>query len=387
MSAPLPSQPETVLDGKYRLGQTLAVSSFGAVYDAEDLSVGKRVALKVLHRALDADGRTTFFNASRAVARLSHPNLVSILAIGGSDEHAPYLVMEHLAGETLQELVTREGPLSALKLADLALDLFAGLAALHAGGVLHGNLSPRNVFVTYPRPQRPQLKLLGLGVPSACREPTREPGYMRAASQLGAATTTERSDVYAASAILFFMATGRAPTSPIDPLMTPLPDSIRECVSQGMGSDPLVTPSSAADLMQQLRQRFSNSADALSQSGRQPLLREGYNSVLQTRTLDVLGAAASGAPRPALLRAAASDRLVSDSLLLSPRVPKPPGSPKLELGLDFMPSPGDPVLQAELEKRHLPTEVPVKSRWFGALSATALGFTVGVALARLLGLI
>src|ERR1041384_3482794 len=107
MSAPLAHPELSVIDGKYALVRELGSGGAGTVYEAEQLSVGKRVALKTLNQgvASDPEFRARFDGEARAAARIAHANVVDVLDLGVTVDGTPYFVMELLEGETLAELV------------------------------------------------------------------------------------------------------------------------------------------------------------------------------------------------------------------------------------------------------------------------------------------
>jgi len=119
----------------------------GEVYRAHDPRLGREVAIKVVHDSMAADvtRRHRFEQEARAVAALSHPNILAIFDVGTGDR--PYLVTELLDGENLRVLLER-GPLPLKRARDLALQFVAGLTAAHGRGIVHRDLKPENLFVT-----------------------------------------------------------------------------------------------------------------------------------------------------------------------------------------------------------------------------------------------
>ena len=142
------SLPEGTSLGPFRILSFLGQGGIGEVYRARDSRLGRDVAIKVLHRewAEDPERLGRFERESRAVAQLSHANVVHLLDVG-EQGGLPYLVMELLEGESLRSVLLR-GPLSLKKALDLARQVVQGLTAAHDAGIVHRDLKPENIFLT-----------------------------------------------------------------------------------------------------------------------------------------------------------------------------------------------------------------------------------------------
>src|SRR5512136_939651 len=146
--------------GPYEILAPLGAGGMGEVYRARDAKLGRDVAVKVLPAELttNPDALSRFEREARAVAQLSHPNILAIHDFGQQGETA-YAVMELLEGETLRARLAL-GALPARKAVDLAVQIAEGLAAAHEKGVVHRDLKPENVFLTHEG----RVKLLDFGL-------------------------------------------------------------------------------------------------------------------------------------------------------------------------------------------------------------------------------
>ncbi len=146
--------------GPYEIQSPLGAGGMGEVYRARDTRLGRDVAIKILPESFapEADRLHRFEQEARAVAALSHPNILAIFDTG-QNNGSPFLVSELLEGETLRVVLDR-GPLSQRKAVDYAVQLAQGLAAAHERGIVHRDLKPENVFVT----KDARIKILDFGL-------------------------------------------------------------------------------------------------------------------------------------------------------------------------------------------------------------------------------
>ena len=203
---PTPLLPGTII-GRFELARELGRGAFGVVYEARDRELGRLVALKIVRPGRSEVDESKIAREAEAVARLSHPNLVTLYDVGHS-ESGPYLVFELLRGKTLQERID-EGPLPVPAAVHVAVEIARGLAHAHAEGVVHRDLKPSNVFVG----NRGQVKILDFGMAHAFgrrRVSGGTPAYM-APEQWADAPEDERTDVFALGVILHRMLSAEYP--------------------------------------------------------------------------------------------------------------------------------------------------------------------------------
>ncbi|HRZ36008.1 MAG TPA: protein kinase [Candidatus Paceibacterota bacterium] len=203
--------------GHYQIVRRLGEGGMGAVYEAEDLENGRRVALKVLSHTLDSpEARERFFREGRLAASINHPNSVYVFGteeIGGT----PVIAMERVAGGTLQERVQAAGPLPVGRAVDAVLEVIAGLDAAQRIGVLHRDVKPSNCFIDADGTVK--IGDFGLSISTAIRT---EPALTATGMFLGTPAfcspeqlrgdeLNARSDLYSVGATLFYLLTGHTP--------------------------------------------------------------------------------------------------------------------------------------------------------------------------------
>jgi serine/threonine-protein kinase len=207
--------------GRYVIQRALGSGAFGAVYEAIQQPLGKRVALKVLHAAQlhNADALRRFTAEAEATAKLRHPHIVDVIDLG-AHEGVPYIAMEFLEGESLGERLHREGRLSTRAAVDLLLPVLSAVATVHDAAIVHRDLKPDNIFLAVVRPGKVQAKLLDFGiakVKEAQNSLTRTGTMMGTVIYMSPEQAREskdvdgRSDQWAMGVILYECITGRCP--------------------------------------------------------------------------------------------------------------------------------------------------------------------------------
>jgi serine/threonine-protein kinase len=210
-----------VLDGRYQLTSRLARGGMATVYQGIDTRLNRTVAIKLMHVGLgdDAEFARKLDREARAVARLSHPCVVSVFDQGRDDSNSgggrPYIVMEFVDGHTLRDVINRDAPLSPLRCLELMEPVLAALAAAHDAGLVHRDVKPENVLIS----DRGQLKVADFGLAKAVSSQTSTAtqglligtvSYLPPELVMSGKADA-RSDVYSAGVVLFELLTGRKP--------------------------------------------------------------------------------------------------------------------------------------------------------------------------------
>jgi eukaryotic-like serine/threonine-protein kinase len=143
-----PPQPGELIADRYELEELVGTGGMSSVFRAHDRQLERLVAIKILHQhyAADPEYLERFRREARAVARLSHPNIVTVID-RGDDGGRQYIVFEHVDGENLKELVVRSGRLPVRQALELALAVADGLAFAHDHGLVHRDVKPQNVLL------------------------------------------------------------------------------------------------------------------------------------------------------------------------------------------------------------------------------------------------
>ncbi|MDX6616228.1 MAG: eukaryotic-like serine/threonine-protein kinase [Solirubrobacterales bacterium] len=205
----------TLLSGRYRLESKLGSGGMSTVYLAEDETLDRPVAVKVLHREIsdEPDQLERFRLEARSAAKLSHPNLVTVID-AGEDDGTPYIVFEYVDGETLKQLIQRDGPLGVDEAVAYAIEIGRGLQAAHARRLVHRDIKPQNVLID----TEGRAKVADFGIARSLEQH----GITAAGRVLGTTDyvspeqamgedVDERSDVYSLGIVLYEMLTGDVP--------------------------------------------------------------------------------------------------------------------------------------------------------------------------------
>jgi eukaryotic-like serine/threonine-protein kinase len=200
---------EKLLAGRYELRRALGAGMVGEVYEARDRELDRRVAVKLAHPYLASDEafRDRFGRAARQAAGIQHPNVVVLYDMGG--QARPFVVVEHVDGRSLRGLLRGGRPLEPDTAMRIAMGVCSGLSAVHAAGLVHGDVTPPNLLLG----REGDVKVADVGLAAATlgsRGLVGAAGYL-SPEQTQAGVADDRSDVYSLGCCLYEMVTGRPP--------------------------------------------------------------------------------------------------------------------------------------------------------------------------------
>jgi len=267
-----------ILAGKYRVVRFLAEGGMAVVYEAQHIVVKRRFAVKVLRPDFSQRREilARFQREAESAGRIESEHIAAALDFGITGDGSPFIVMEHLTGESLAALLARELHLPVGRAADLCIQACKGVHAAHSAGIIHRDLKPQNLFVCRREDGTDLLKVLDFGIAkleatdaqgAATRTGTMlgTPFYMSPEQARGDRDAGHRIDVYGLGAVLYEMLSGQKPhpgeshnailhhiaTQPALPLAgraPELPAPIVEIVHRSLAPDPCERFASAKDL-------------------------------------------------------------------------------------------------------------------------------------------
>lgn len=216
-----PTLEGRVIAGKFRIGSIIGAGASGSVYRADQVALGRTVAVKILRADLTSDPRlaSRFEDEALAASRLNHPNTVSIIDYGQSEDGLLYLVMEFLRGQPLTSIIARELPLSPERTVDILGQVLSGIEEAHAEGVVHADLKADNIVVSARRGGRDWVKVVDFGIARLLERPQESadvrmicgtPEYM-APEVIRGNPPGVGSDIYALGVILYELLCGVTP--------------------------------------------------------------------------------------------------------------------------------------------------------------------------------
>ncbi|SCL16175.1 serine/threonine protein kinase [Micromonospora nigra] len=282
--------PGSLIDGRYRIRGRVARGGMATVYTATDERLERTVAVKIIHssqatgaRARPADFLDRFTDEAKAIARLTHPNVVAVYD-QGTHAGLPYLVMEYVRGRTLREVLSERRRLNPDESLAIAEQMLAAIAAAHRAGLVHRDIKPENVLVAEAPTGGPAnlvdsvVKVADFGLARAVEASTDEQDgsqLMATVAYVAPELVTDghadaRTDVYSAGIVLFEMLTGRVPYDgdrPVDvawqhvdrdvptpsTLVPGLPRVLDDLVARATRRDPGARPTDAGALLAEVQ--------------------------------------------------------------------------------------------------------------------------------------
>src|SRR5438309_8207145 len=262
----------TLIDGRYRLQTRLGSGGMADVFLGEDEQLGRKVALKLLHRrfAEDPDFVERFRREAQSAAGLQHPNIVSVYDRGSFDG-TYYIAMEYVPGRSLKQVIRQEAPIDPVRAIDITLQILKAARFAHRHGVIHRDLKPHNALVD----ESDHVKVTDFGIARAGASDMTETGSIMGTAQYLSPeqaqghAVSETSDLYSIGVILYELLTGRvpfdadsavtialkhvaeAPTAPTQ-VNAAVPPELEHVVLWALNKSPADRPASADDLIQAL---------------------------------------------------------------------------------------------------------------------------------------
>lgn len=273
-----------LLENKYRIGALLGIGGMGVVYEATNVRIGRKLAIKFLSPHVMASPRAVarFENEARIAASVGHRNIVDIIDLGETVDGVHYIVMEYLDGRDLGDILDLSGKLPISRAVDFTIQILSALRAVHEQGIIHRDLKPENVRIVGAQGRTLEVKLVDFGVSRLAGKAGNElgltrtgtvvgtPRYMAPEQARGRKEIDRRADIYSVGVMLYRMLTGALPIEadgynemiialtteePIDVRLqgAAVPDALAEIVMKAISKDPQDRFPSATEFFQAIR--------------------------------------------------------------------------------------------------------------------------------------
>jgi eukaryotic-like serine/threonine-protein kinase len=233
MSPQDPNIGRDLLGGQFQILQKIGSGGMGSVYKAAQPAMNRMVAVKILHKKLvnRKDLMSRFRREARAMSHLTHPNTVKVLLYGELDDGSLYIVMEYLEGRNLNQVVRKEGPMSAERAIPILIQVCGALQEAHLQGIVHRDLKPENIFLSTNGGLKDFPKVLDFGLAKVTERELRPGSIMltqegmvfgtpefMSPEQAQGKVLDARSDIYSLAVILYEMLTGKLPFDAKSPM-------------------------------------------------------------------------------------------------------------------------------------------------------------------------
>jgi serine/threonine-protein kinase len=221
-----PNLGRSLQDGQFQIVQKIGAGGMGAVYKAAQPAMNRMVAVKILHPKLAnrKDLVSRFRREARAMSHLTHPNTVRVFLYGELEDGSLYIVMEHLEGKNLNQVVRKEGPLPVERAIPILIQVCGALQEAHLQGIVHRDLKPENIFLCTNGGLKDFPKVLDFGLAKVTERELRPGSIMltqegmvfgtpefMSPEQAQGKVLDPRSDIYSLATILYELLTGKLP--------------------------------------------------------------------------------------------------------------------------------------------------------------------------------
>jgi len=228
MGTVLPAAIGDVIDGRYRIVQLLGVGGMGCVFEAHQLHLNQRVALKFILPSMVTESSAVgrFLREARAAARLVTPHVCHVLDLGTLPSGTPFLAMEYLEGETVEQRLLREGPFPVTLAVRAVNEVLDALSEAHGLGIVHRDLKPANLFFARVASGAEVVKVLDFGIAKSVHPDIEHglattaasmvlgsPHYMAPEQLQPGMQVDARGDIWSIGCVLYQLLTGQLPFS------------------------------------------------------------------------------------------------------------------------------------------------------------------------------
>ena len=221
----------SVVLGKFRIDRTIAEGGMGLVVAATHLQLEQTVALKFFRGDLGGQGEPLmrFMREAKAAAQLRSEHVARVLDVGVTEDGTPFMVMEYLEGQSLDNVLAARGPLDISNATEYAIQACEGLAEAHARGIVHRDIKPSNLFLVERSPGWGTIKILDFGISKVSLAQASNittnlnmgtPCYMSPEQLRSTATVDQRTDIWSLGSTLYELLAGKAPFDPSLPLLS-----------------------------------------------------------------------------------------------------------------------------------------------------------------------
>jgi serine/threonine-protein kinase len=314
--------PGTLLLGKYRIDGLIGTGGMGHVVRASHLYLHQPVAIKVLLPELTASDSTVqrFLREAQATVKLRSEHSARVMDVGTTEQGVPFMVMEFLDGNDLNQILRHHGPQQPAIVVDLLLQACEGIAEAHALGIIHRDIKPSNFFITRRPDGSMLLKILDFGISktpvgyedlTATETVIGTPSYMAPEQMKSGRSADPRSDIWSLGVVMYQLIVGRPPFSgesyaelvlkvglePPAPIPVPVPTGLDDVIMRCLEKDPSHRHQTVGELARMLAP-FATDPIAAAQSASRSIRTLQQRSSLQGMGSPLSGGGGLATPIP-----------------------------------------------------------------------------------------